>query len=116
MSRGYPSSQPPSDKLLPVASQSTRLPGTNLNLHVLKLDHVSLAGRLKHCMNNWELICAEPWFLEAVQGTHLDFVTSPFQESVPLTQPFSPEEASMVEMEVQEMLQKGTIHKVCPEQ
>lgn len=106
----------PTDKLLPVASQCTLLPGMNLNLHVLNLDHVPLAGRLKHCMANWKLICADPWVLGAVQGTHLDFVTSPFRESVPLPQPFSREEASMVEMEVQEMLQKSAIHKVPPEQ
>lgn len=91
-------------------------PGMNLNLHVLKIDHLPLAGRLKHCMANWELICVDLWVLGMVRGAHLDFGTPPFQESVPLPHSFSPEEASLVEMEVQEMLQKGAVHKVPPEQ
>ena len=76
----------------------------HLNLKVLNLSHLPLAGRLKHCITNWEQLCTDPWVLEAVHTYHLDFVEMPHQEKIPLPRFFSPEEMPLVEKEVQEML------------
>ena len=84
----------------------------NLNLNVLKLTHVPLAGQLKYYITNWEIICKDPWILQAVRAYHLDFLEYPHQEKIPLPRSFSQEEIPMVEKEVQEMLQKGAIHMV----
>ena len=39
-----------------------------LHLIPLAVDHLPLAGRLKHCISNWVVISKDPWVLETVQG------------------------------------------------
>lgn len=50
------------------------LPGMILHWVLTVISHLSLAGRLKHCMSNKVAITKDPWVLEAVQGDHLDFL------------------------------------------
>lgn len=47
------------------------------------LNHLPLAGRLKHCLSNWEIICEDPWVFQAVKGYQLDFINAPFHGYIP---------------------------------
>ena len=77
-----------------------------LHLNPLAINHLPLAGRLKHCISNWEIISKDPWVLETVQGFHLDLMSTPHQLSVPLTVPHSEENMALIDLEIQQMLEK----------
>ena len=87
-----------------------------LHLNPLAVDHLPLAGRLKHCISNWVVISKDPWVLETVQGFHLDLVGTPHQLSVPLTVPHTKENMALIDLEIQQMLDKKAIHVVPPGQ
>ena len=85
-----------------------------LHLNPLAINHLPLAGRLKHCISNWVVISKDPWVLETVQGFHLDLVSTPHQLSVPLTIPHTKENMALIDLEIQQMLEKEAIHVVPP--
>lgn len=85
-----------------------------LHLNPLVINHLPLAGRLKHCISNWEIITKDPWVLETVQGFHLDLMSTPHQLSVPLAVPHSEENVALIDLEIQQMLEKEAIHVVPP--
>ena len=87
-----------------------------LHLNPLAVDHLPLAGRLKHCISNWVVISKDPWVLETVQGFHLDLVGTPHQLSVPLTVPHTKENMALIDLEIKQMLDKKAIHVVPPGQ
>jgi len=80
-----------------------------LHLNPLAVNHLPLAGRLKHCISNWVVISKDPWVLETVQGFHLDLMSTPHQLSVPLTVPHTKENMALIDLEVQQMLEKEAI-------
>ena len=87
-----------------------------LHLNPLAINHLPLAGRLKHCISNWEIISKNPWVLETVQGFHLDLMSTPHQLSVPLTVPHSEENMALIYLEIQQILEKEALHVVPPEE
>ena len=76
------------------------------------MNHLPLAGHLKHCISNWTVISKDPWVLETVQGFHLDFMGTPHQLSIPPTVPHTKENIALTDLEIQQMLEKEAIHVV----
>ena len=91
-------------------------PGMYLNLTLMQVDHLPLAGRLSHCLINWEKITTDSWVLETDRGLRLNFVSPPVQTIFPQEASLSENDCSLVSLEIQEMLQKGAIHLVPPSQ
>ena len=87
-----------------------------LHLNPLAINHLPLAGRLKDCISNWEIISENPWILETVQGFHLDLISTPHHLSFPLAVPHSEENMALIDLEIQQMLEKEAIHVVPPEE
>lgn len=83
-----------------------------LHLNPLAVNHLPLVGRLKHCISNWVVISKDPWVLETVQGFHLDLMSTPHQLSVPLTVPHTKDNMALIDLEIQQMLEKEAIHVV----
>ena len=44
---------------------------------------IPLAGRLSHCLSNWQRVTQDRWFLEAIQGYKVPFVSTPYQSQLP---------------------------------
>ena len=73
-----------------------------------------LAGRVKHYSQNWALISNDPWVIETVQGYHIDLLQVPFQHALPLLAVHSREQSALIDLEVNQMLEKAAIHIVHP--
>ena len=73
-----------------------------------------LAGRVKHYSQNWALISNDPWVIETVQGYHIDLLQVPFQHALPLLAVHSREHSALIDLEVNQMLEKAAIHTVHP--
>ena len=69
-------------------------------------------GRLKHCLVNWQLICKDPWRLQAIEGYQLDFTSLPYQSRYPQGIIHTQAESNLIENEVQDLLTKQAIHPV----
>ena len=63
-------------------------------------------GRLKHCLVNWQLICKDPWVLQAIEGYHIDFTCFPNQKRHPHGITHTQAESNLIENEVQDLLTK----------
>ena len=88
----------------------------DLNLTLMQVNHLPLAGRLRHCLINWEKITTDSWVLETVRGLRLNFVSPPVQTVFPQEASLSGDDHSLVTLEIQELLPKGAIHLVPPSQ
>ena len=73
-----------------------------------------LAGRVKHYSQNWALISNDPWVIETVQGYHIDLLQVPFQHALRLLAVHSREQSALIDLEVNQMLEKAAIHIVHP--
>jgi hypothetical protein len=73
-----------------------------------------LAGRVKHYSQNWALISNDPWVIETVQGYHIDLLQVPVQHALPLLPVHSREQSALIDLEVNQMLEKAAIHIVHP--
>ena len=69
------------------------------------------AGRLTHCMENWRRITQDQWVLETVRGFRIPFVSDPRQRQQPRQLCLSKEAEALLEVEIQEMLEKGAIQE-----
>ena len=74
---------------------------------------VPLAGRIQHCLTNWECITQDQWILDAVQveGFNIPFTSTPRQASPPRGKPFSPEEEALLDEEILTMVHKEAIEE-----
>ena len=72
---------------------------------------VPLAGRIQHCLTNWECITQNQWILDAVQGFKIPFTSTLRQASPPRGKPFSPEEEALLNEEILTMLHKQAIEE-----
>ncbi len=95
------------------------LPGMDISLHPIHVSHLPLAGRLKHCLANWELITSDPWVLETITGLKLNFVSPQFQVACPQQAPQTEETKQLINLETtktraQELLRKGAVQVVPP--
>ena len=82
----------------------------------MQVNHLPLAGHLRHCLINWEKITTDSWVLETVRGLRSNFVSPPVQTVFPQEASLSGDDRSLVTLEIQELLQKGAIHLVPPSQ
>ena len=98
----------------PVEKPSHLPPGMMLHLNPLVVNHLPLAGRLKHYISNWVVISKDPWVLETVEGFRPDLLTTPHQLSVPLTVSHTKENMAFIDLKIQQMLEKEAIHVVPP--
>uniref|UniRef100_H2ZV35 Reverse transcriptase domain-containing protein n=1 Tax=Latimeria chalumnae TaxID=7897 RepID=H2ZV35_LATCH len=72
-------------------------------------------GRTQFCLHNWRRITLDPWVLDSAGGYEIEFVVDPIQ-LFPLRElTFSREQRSLVQVEVETLLQKQAISKVDPE-
>ena len=67
------------------------------------------AGNLAHHVDEWSKITSDPWILESVQGYRLEFQDLPFQKSLPRPRNFSAEEMSLIDSEIEKLLEKRAI-------
>ena len=76
----------------------------------------NVAGRLALFHNNWLKVTHDQWVLETVQGYRLEFLREPVQTVSPRELQTSPLEQSLIQEEIQNMLQKGAITELNPKE
>ena len=84
--------------------------------NVAGLDKYPTAGRTRVCSHNWAQITTDPWILDTVQGYHLELESRPWQQFPPPALHLNPQECSLVQEEVEKLIQKGAISPVEPVQ
>ena len=72
---------------------------------------MSVAGRIRFFVKNWECLTQNPDIINLVQGYQIPFIHPPKQLFHPPLN-FSKEEASLIDTEISEMLEKGAIKEV----
>ena len=77
-----------------------------------------MAGNLRHCVHEWEKITSDPFILDTVKHSHIDFSegVAPFQTYAPQPIKFNEHEKGIIEKEVQKLLDKGVIEPYLPVQ
>ena len=81
------------------------------HLHIPK---VSLASRLIHYLQNWQVITQDRWVLNTIQGYQIDLISEPRQVSVPTPPHLSTEQLQLIREEVAEMVQKRAVEQIHP--
>ena len=76
------------------------------------LPKVKLAGRSKHFLKNWKKLSGDKKNWEIVQGYKIPFHMDPIQVKVPHSQKMNTDQSTLVNQEIESMLQKGAIQKV----
>ena len=94
--------------------QPITLLGTTLSC-IPHLSSLPTAGRLPHCISNWEQITGDPWVLQSVMGCRLDLSSIPSQKFPPIfsSSRFQADTAAIQE-EVSKLLGKEAIQVVPP--
>ena len=69
------------------------------------------AGNIANVFSEWQKITDDPYILQLVKGSKIDFVKLPFQTYIPNSCKFSASEIKIVKSEIQILLQKGVIKK-----
>ena len=72
-------------------------------------EKVSSVGKLQFCLKNWQKYTKDPWLLNTVSGYEIEFCEKPFQLKIPQQINFSAEQKSIVNQEIEELLNKGAI-------
>ena len=70
---------------------------------------MSNSDRLKLCFSEWKKLTTDKWVLDTVQGYKIVFDKSPHQTKCPNKIAFSDSEKSLIDKEVQTMLDEGAI-------
>ena len=73
------------------------------------------AGRLRFFQKAWLNITSDQWILESIQGVKIEFVTKPVQLNPPSELKVRSSEGSIVNTEINKLLQKGVIEPCYPE-
>ena len=76
------------------------------------LPKVKSAGRSKHFLKNWKKLSGDKKNWEIVQGYKIPFHMDPIQVKVPHSQKMNTDQSTLVNQEIESMLQKGAIQKV----
>ena len=69
------------------------------------------AGNIANVFSEWQKITDDPYILQLVKGSKIDFVKLPFQTYIPNSCKFRASEIKIVKSEIQILLQKGVIKK-----
>ena len=75
----------------------------------LNLSEFPTLGRLQFFLQNWEKLTSDPFILNTVHGFQIPFLSEPSQVASPHAIPMNSEQATLVDQEVQEMMNKGAI-------
>lgn len=78
---------------------------------LLSTNLTPLGGRLQSFLPQWQSLTSDPWVLNVIQGYRLSLLMEPFQSHIPSTH-VSDCQASLIDEEVKEMIQKGAVHAV----
>ena len=98
-----------------ITSQSTNVIQTCLvqrgviTLGVTSHVRVTTAGRLTLFLKNWSMVTQDQWVLNTIQGYRLELLREPVQTIRPRGVKVSTSEQSLIDEEIQKMLQKGAI-------
>jgi len=68
-----------------------------------------IAGRTRQFYSNWRDLTNNKFILSLVRGVKLEFMSEPVQVKIPVDIPMSNEEKSLVDLEIQKMIQKGAV-------
>ena len=74
--------------------------------------HKKRAGRLKHFLQNWELLTSDQWTLNTVKGYRLELTGSPRQLRLPSPHHLNPSQLALVKDEITSLLEKKAIVSV----
>ena len=72
-----------------------------------------LAGCVSHLIKKWEIITQDPWVLNCIKGYTINLLSKPHQLAPPKELNFSKEETLNLSNEVQSMVEKNAISRVC---
>ena len=79
----------------------------------MKINHLPVSGRIRHCFQNWNILTTDPWILQVVKGLRIEFsIPVPVQINIPNEITVSSEQMKIIDQEVQSLLEKQAIHKV----
>ena len=101
-----------------ITSQSTNVIQTCLvqrgviTLGVTSHVRVTTAGRLTLFLKNWSRVTQDQWVLNTIQGYRLELLREPVQTIRPRGVIVSTSEQSLIDEEIQKMLQKGAITEI----
>ena len=70
-----------------------------------------LAGRIQHFLGKWKQLTHDPSILNAVMGYKIDFLLTPVQFTIPITNNFSAQESANVNARISKFLEKGIVVK-----
>ena len=76
------------------------------------LPKVKLVGRSKHFLKNRKKLAGDKKILEIVEGYKISYHMDPFLVRVPHSQKMNRDQSTLVNQEIDSMLQKGAIKKV----
>ena len=67
------------------------------------------AGSISKCYSRWLDLTLDPEVLSTVKGQLIEFTSTPYQHRVPTQRKFSAEESSIIQSEIDKLLQKKVI-------
>ena len=67
------------------------------------------AGSISKCYSRWLDLNSDPEVLSTVKGQLIEFTSTPYQDRVPTQKKFSAEESTIIQSEVDKLLQKEII-------
>ena len=67
------------------------------------------AGSISTCYSRWLDLTSNPEVLSTVKGQPIEFISTPYQDRVPTQKKFSVEESTIIQSEINKLLQKEVI-------
>ena len=67
------------------------------------------AGSISKCYSRWLDLTSDPEVLSTVKGQLIEFTSTPYQDRVPKQKKFSAEESTIIQSEIDKLLQKEVI-------
>ena len=81
----------------------------------VKIPTVPLPGRLVHFLGSWRKLTKYQNILQIVEGYRIPYLCRPKQKGEPKETNFSMHEKETISLEVEHLLKKGAVKKVCPQ-
>lgn len=90
---------------VPAAMAPTIIP----KVSVQNAEGLKLRGRLVDFLPNWEALSSDAWVLQTVKGFQIELYGFPSQSQRPKPPFLSREQSELVDLEIGQLLEKGTI-------
>ena len=84
-------------------------PELNVSNSLYSPNNMFIAGNIKNCVQKWQLLTSDRNILQLVRGCKLYFLEAPCQLSEPKPIVFNNKERKGIDLEIANMLAKGTI-------